>query len=253
MLKRLIASSFFQALIGRAIGCYMLLVGWSARWRRINLETAEAVWKGAGPVIACIWHGRFLLVHSTWAVGRGGQPAKMLISQSREGGVVTHASRMVGADVIRGSAAKRAQEKGGFQAMRDMLRHLESGGCMCLTPDGPRGPRMRASMGPVQLAKLSGAPLMPIAWSIRWRIVLDSWDRLILPLPFSTGAIVYGALVHVARDADAAAMEDARAALEAEMNRIAAEADRAAGAPVIDPAPEASAAQAKRAEAAAQP
>lgn len=234
-MKRLLGSPFMQMLIGRAIGLYMHFVGLTTRWRDVNRAAVERVWAEGGPVIACIWHNRFMLVHKMWGFGPGFQTAKMLISQSREGGVVTHASKTVGADVIRGSSAKGGQSKGGLGALREMLRHLSHNGCICLTPDGPRGPRMRAKMSPIQLAKMSGAPIIALAWSSNRRKTFQSWDRFLLPLPFGRGARVWSEPIRVAKDADEAAMEDARAQLEAELNRISAEADRLAGAPVIEP------------------
>jgi lysophospholipid acyltransferase (LPLAT)-like uncharacterized protein len=236
MPKRLLHSPLLQMLIGRLMGGYMLLVGATTRWRHVDREIVERIWADQGPVIACIWHGRILLVHKGWAIGAGGQPPKMLISQSREGGVVAHASQVVGAPVIRGSSAKAGRRKGGFEALREMLRHLERGGCMCVTPDGPRGPRMRAQLGPIQLAKLSGAPIVCLAWATSARRVFSSWDRFTLPFPFGRGVFVWGGPIAVARDADNAAMEGARLALETEMNRIAAEADRLAGLAPIAPA-----------------
>ena len=237
MLKTLLGNPVFQLLVGKTIGFYMLLVGWTTRWRRVNQAAPEKFWAEGGGLIACTWHGRFMLVHTLWRYDGKVQPAKFLISASREGGVVIHASRTVGADVIRGSAAKGAKRKGGFEAMREMLRHIEQGGIIGLTPDGPRGPRMRAKIGPIQLAKLSGAPMLPLVWSTKNRIVMDSWDRFVLPLPFGPGALVWGEPISVSRDADDAAMETARLALENELLRITAEADRIAGAPAIEPDP----------------
>ena len=237
MFKHALNNSGVQFLIGRLIGLYMHLVGVTTRWRVENRAAAERVWAGGEGVVACIWHGRFMLVHKLWSFKPGVQPAKMLISQSREGGVVTHASRTVGADVIRGSSAKGAKRKGGVEAMRAMTRHVRGGGVMCMTPDGPKGPRMRAKLGPVQLAKLAGAPLFPLAWSTRWRLTMKSWDQFLLPLPFGPGALVWGEPIAIPEHADADAIEAVRLALEAELNRISAEADRLAGAPVIEPAP----------------
>ncbi len=236
-MKQLLGNPVAQFLIGKTIGFYMLLVGWTTRWRRVNQAVPERFWAEGGPVIACIWHGRFMLVHTLWNFSGKTRPAKFLISASREGGVVIHASRTVGADVVRGSAAKGKQSKGGFEAMREMKRQLDAGGIMGLTPDGPKGPRMRAKMGPIQLAKLSGAPLLPMTWSTKHRITMGSWDRFLFPLPFGPGAKVWGNLISVPRDADNDAMEAARAALEAEMLRISAEADRLCGAALIEPAP----------------
>lgn len=241
----MIASPLVQTLLGRLLGAYMLLVGWTTRWRDVGREAAAPFWAGEAPVIVCLWHNRFLLIHATWALGRGRPPAYMLISQSREGGVVATAARTVGAtDVVRGSAAKRGQQKGGFEALRLMLRILKEGGVMAMTPDGPRGPRMRAQMGPIQLAKLSGAAILPLTWSTAWGHAFQSWDRFLLPYPFGPGARLWGQPIRVARDADEAAMEAARLELEQSLNRLAAEADRMLGRPGVlpaEPAPDAAA------------
>jgi hypothetical protein len=238
MLKALLANPVVQFLIGRAIGGYMLLVGVTTRWTRVNRQAIEPFWRGQGALVGCIWHGRFILIHKMWAFGRGVPRAKMLISQSREGGVVAHASRTVGAEVIRGSAAKRGQQKGGVEAMRAMARHIEGGGVIAMTPDGPRGPRMRVKRGPVQLAKLAAAPLVAVTWSTSHRIVFEkSWDKFVLPLPFGRGALIWGnPIAPPAMDATDTEIEAVRLRLEEEMNRIAAEADRIAGVPPILPA-----------------
>ncbi|HEX8901823.1 lysophospholipid acyltransferase family protein [Vitreimonas sp.] len=239
MLKNILGNSIVQFVIGRLIGLYMLLVGVTTRWTRVNQAAIEPFWAGQGKMIACIWHGRFIQVHKLWAFGPGVPRAKMLISQSREGGIVAHASRTVGAEVIRGSSAKRGQQKGGVEAMRQMARHIEDGGIICMTPDGPRGPRMRVKRGPVQLAKLAGAQLVALTWATSNRIVFErSWDKFVLPLPFGRGALIWGNPIDPPPlDASEAEFEAVRLQLEAEMLRIAAEADRLAGIPVVQPAP----------------
>jgi lysophospholipid acyltransferase (LPLAT)-like uncharacterized protein len=238
MLKQLLGNPLVQLLIGRAMGLYMLFVGVTTRWDQVNRQAIEPFFRGDAPLVGCIWHGRFALVHKMWAFGPGIPKAKMLISQSREGGIVSHVSQTVGAEVIRGSAPKGQKRKGGVEAMRAMARHIESGGVICMTPDGPRGPRMRAKLAPVQLAKLAGAQLIGVAWSTRNRKVFSSWDRFILPLPFGRGALVWSdPIPGPGPDADSAEMERLRAKLETEMIRIAAEADRIAGAAMIEPEP----------------
>jgi lysophospholipid acyltransferase (LPLAT)-like uncharacterized protein len=107
-----------------------------------------------------------------------------------------------------------------------------------MTPDGPRGPRMRVKRGPVLLAKIAGAPLLAVTWATTNRIVFDkSWDHFVLPLPFGKGALVWGnPIAPPSPDASDAEIEVVRLALETEMNRIAAEADRLAGVAPIEPA-----------------
>lgn len=239
MLKTLLANPIIQFLIGRAIGGYMLLVGATTRWTRVNEAAAGHFWSGRGRVLLCVWHGRFPLAHKLWKFGPGTTKAKMLISQSREGGIVAHTARTVGADVIRGSAAKRGQSKGGVEATFAMTRHLSEAGMVAVTPDGPRGPRMRARKGPVQVAKLGEAPMLPAAWSTTHRVVFNkSWDHFILPLPFGRGALVWGEPVDPpGPDASDAEIEAVRIKLETELNRVSAEADRLAGVAAIEPAP----------------
>ncbi|MBX3511447.1 MAG: lysophospholipid acyltransferase family protein [Hyphomonadaceae bacterium] len=238
MRKSLLSNPALQFLIGRSIGLYMLFVGATTRWEQVNRAAIEPFLRGESPVVGCIWHGRFTLVHKMWAFGPGIPKAKMLISQSREGGIVAHASLTVGAEVIRGSAPKKdGRAKGGAEALRAMARHIEGGGVICMTPDGPKGPRMRAKKAPVQLAKLAQAPLIAVTWASSRRKLFDSWDRFVLPLPFGRGVLIWSDPIAPPRpDAEDAEIEAVRARLEAEMNRIAAEADRRAGVAVIEPA-----------------
>lgn len=254
--KSLLGNPVLQFLLGRLIGGYMLFVGVTTRWTRVNRAAVEPFWKpGGGGLIGCIWHGRFSLIHKMWAFGPGVPKAKMLISQSREGGIVAHTSLTVGAEVIRGSAGKPGkQSKGGVEAMRQMARYIDGGGVIAMTPDGPRGPRMRVKRGPVLLAKIAGAPLLAVTWATSSRIVFkNSWDQFVLPLPFGKGALIWGnPIAPPSPDADETEVEAVRLALEVEMNRIAAEADRIAGVPPTEPAPARNDLMAEPAEPAAQ-
>jgi lysophospholipid acyltransferase (LPLAT)-like uncharacterized protein len=240
MLKALLGNPIFQFILGRLMGGYLLFVGATTRWTKVNRAAVEPFWlPDSGKVIICIWHGRFPLLHTMWAFGPSVPKARMLISNSREGGIVAHTSHTVGAGVIRGSAGKPGkQSKGGVEAMLSMARYIEGGGAIAMTPDGPRGPRMRAKRGPVHLAKNSGAPLLGVAWATSNRIVFkNSWDQFVLPLPFGKGAQVWAnPILPPASDASEAQIETVRLALEVEMNRVAGEADRIAGVPPIEPA-----------------
>lgn len=230
-------SSFIHRTVGRLVGAYMLFCGWTTRWERVNADGVKRVWASGKPMIACFWHGRITLTHVGWRQSEGAPRTQMLISQSKEGEAITQACQMVGLYVIRGSTDKAHKRKGGVEALRGMLRTLRAGGSVAITPDGPKGPRMRVQIGVIQLAKLSGAPLVSLGWATRGRKVFDSWDNFVLPLPFGRGVYVWGEPIHVPRDADDAAMEGARLALETELTRVAHEADRLAGVSLIAPAP----------------
>ena len=132
---------------------------------------------------------------------------------------------------VRGSSTR-----GGVAALRESLRLLKGGGYVAISPDGPRGPRMRVQPGIIGLARLSGVPIVPLTFAVSRRKVARSWDRFVIALPFGRGVFAWGPPLHVSADAGDAAMEDARRTLEERLNALTAEADRMVGAEPIEPA-----------------
>ena len=119
----------------------------------------------------------------------------------------------IGVPAIRGSAIKakdKAKAKGGATAFRQSLTFLEDGGCVALTPDGPRGPNQVMQEGVVSLARLSGAPVFLFGMAAGGALVLKSWDRTQLPLPFTRGCVVFDGPLCVPPDADEAQSEAIR-------------------------------------------
>lgn len=156
----------------------------------------------------------------------------MLISSHADGRLIAKTVKWHGISTVTGSSSK-----GGTDALRQMVRLLGEGTTVGITPDGPRGPRMRASDGAIALARLSGAPIVPAAAATSGRRVLSTWDRLIVPLPFSRGACVWGDPIAVGRDATAADLEQARLTLEESLIAVSNRADAMVGQAAIAPAP----------------
>jgi len=190
-------------------------------------------------VIALVWHSQFMMLTSAWK--KQYQMPHVLISRSREGNIVTHASHFLGLKTIRGSTKKAAKglsaakAKGGAKASLDIVSALENNGCIVVTPDGPRGPRQRLGDGPLRLAKLTGVPLMPCTFAVKHRKVFNSWDKLILPLPFGRGKIIWGTPVTIPKTATDRDIEHIRQRIESEMNIFLADADRSFGHMPIEP------------------
>jgi lysophospholipid acyltransferase (LPLAT)-like uncharacterized protein len=111
---------------------------------------------------------------------------------------------------------------GGLKGMLEAYRH---GYDLIVVPDGPRGPRYRAKPGVLQLARVTGAPIFPVTCSAAWKCTVPSWDRLIVPLPFSRVRYVAGQPIRVPSDASAAQMEEKRQELENTLTQITSEAD----------------------------
>ena len=241
MFKRLMQSRAVAAALGFLIAAYMALVKYTTRWEVIGFEQVAPIIDGGEGFIAATWHSRFMMLNAAWK--KSYQQPHVLISRSREGEIVARASHFLGIKTIRGSARRpnlkgiKKGDKGGAGAFREMRRAVEDGGCMVITPDGPKGPRQRAGDGPFLLAKHSGAPLISCVFSTRFRKPLNSWDRLNVPFPFGRGRIIWGAPIRVAPDVTAQQLSVLRDAFEGEMNENLASADEAMGHMPITPEP----------------
>ncbi len=181
-----------QAILAWTLAQWMRFCFATIRWTHRNESVAEQIWAEGGGVLCAFWHSRIALAPACWPQDRA-QPAKALISLSRDGQFLARAVDRLGFPAIRGSSANKDyadRAKGGSQALRDGLKQLRIG-ALGVTPDGPRGPVRTMAEGFPLMAKLSGAPVLFIGLSCRPAIRLDSWDRALLPLPFGRGAIVW--------------------------------------------------------------
>lgn len=207
----------------------------TGKYEHVNEAVAQAHWDANTPFIGTFWHNRLFLIIHGW---RSGGKVYTLISRHGDGQLITDVMGHMGVDVVRGSAAsmgKKRKDRGGTAAFLEMISVLKGNASIGFTPDGPKGPRYRAKDGAVMLAKLSGAPILPATYSAKRAIVLDSWDRFMIPLPFSRGVYLWGNPISVPADADDAMLEQKRLELEEEMIRITAEADRMMGRKPIEP------------------
>jgi hypothetical protein len=100
-----------------------------------------------------------------------------------------------------------------------------------VTPDGPQGPRHKVQIGVILLSQKTGCPIVPLAYSSKRRKIFNSWDRFILPFPWTRGVIIYGRPVEVPLKADEVTIARCARQLECELNRITARADAHFGHP----------------------
>lgn len=225
MIKRILQSTPVQAAVAALLAGYVAFCRATTRWERIGLEHVEPVWASGRGAVGCLWHGRLIMSVAVWP--HEAQPRTVLISRSREGDLIARYAAWFRVAAVRGSSrnARKAKQKGGVSAFREMLRHVQAGRVMCITPDGPRGPRMRAGSGAIKLARAAGVACVPVTWSMSRAKVMNSWDRAMAPLPFGKGVIAYGAPITVPEDADAETIAALTAELEARMNALTQDAD----------------------------
>jgi len=152
-----------------------------------------------GPAIYCIWHNRLALCMPAYysyarkRTRRSGIAA--MVSASRDGGFLTAILQCFRVQPVRGSSSRR-----GPQALLELTTWAERDYDLAITPDGPRGPCYVVQDGIMSLAQVTGLPIMPFSYELRWKIRLKSWDRFQIPLPFSACEMQIGQPVRVPRD-----------------------------------------------------
>jgi lysophospholipid acyltransferase (LPLAT)-like uncharacterized protein len=158
-------------------------IHWSLRVDTVGDEPLRALWANRQPVILAFWHDQlFLMVRGYHGLG-----AKVLISASTDGEYIARTMAAMGVGAVRGSSTR-----GGRAAFREMLALAKDPCDLVVTPDGPKGPRHKVKEGVVQLARLTGRPLVPMAFACSRGHRFASWDRFLLPYPFGRGVYAFG-------------------------------------------------------------
>lgn len=206
---------------------YMRLVYATTRWTVIKGAVPQKFWDQDKPFILALWHGRLLMMPYCWNQKKN---IHMLISQHRDGQLIAQTIGHIGIQTIEGSSSK-----GGATALRAMLRALKAGDSIGITPDGPRGPRMRASAGIANVAKISGVPIIPCSVGTTSRKHLKSWDRFCVSFPFSKGTFVWGDPIHVPKKSTKEELATLQITIENALTQVTNEADRLSGHPLIEP------------------
>ena len=168
----------------------LFLRGLGATWRfEATLpEGASDVLERRRAVVIALWHEELLPI--LWQ--HRGLGISAVVSVARDGQYLADAAGRMGYDLIRGSS-----RRGAAQALLGALRALEERRSVAFTPDGPIGPRRVAKAGAVAAAQRAGVPIVPIRAEVAraWRF--RSWDRFVLPKPFSRIRIRYGTPIDV--------------------------------------------------------
>jgi lysophospholipid acyltransferase (LPLAT)-like uncharacterized protein len=167
--------------------------------------------------IAAIWHSRILMFSYLYK----GWHSSILVSRSEDGEIIARILQRQGFETIRGST-----NKGGRRALATLIRRIRDGGSAVIIPDGPQGPRFRVQPGIILLAQKTGVPIYPLSYGARHAKIFSSWDRFMLPRPFTECRVVYGDPVFVPADADERVREACRRRLEDELCKITLSADR---------------------------
>jgi lysophospholipid acyltransferase (LPLAT)-like uncharacterized protein len=189
-------SSKAALLVGRGF-LHVLARTW--RVRVINGDYVRDLRRARNPFIFALWHGHLLPL--LWH--HRGEGVLVLISEHRDGELVARTAESLGYGLIRGSTTRGAE-----RALITLVRELQAGHEVAITPDGPRGPAATFASGALVAAQRSDSFILPVAASAdrAWR--LRSWDRFMIPKPFARVTVAYGAPAKVLATTPRAAAEE---------------------------------------------
>lgn len=199
-----------SAMLGTIAGWTMKLLAMTLRLEVRDLCGISKAEAATPPVIYILWHNRFFIVPYAWnTICASHRKAVTLTSASHDGDMVARAMAVFGLGAVRGSSSRR-----GVAALVGLKKSLKEGNDICLTPDGPRGPRYVIQPGAIKLAESSGAPIIPVhvRFASAWR--LKTWDRFVIPLPFSQVEVTFAEPIRIERGMDNGAFETRRQEIE---------------------------------------
>lgn len=202
-----------------SLGVLILRLLYSTIRLRWNDHTGFTTGTHEKPVVLCFWHNRILGATLVFTrryprTERGG--FTVLTSPSRDGGILAGVAHGLGMNPIRGSSSRR-----GAQALRELIRLVQSGHDVAITPDGPRGPRYSMGPGAILLAQSTGSALVLVHAKFSNAIRLKTWDGFIIPLPFSRICVTADEMIPVPRKLTAEAFEALRLRAETRLKNEA--------------------------------
>ena len=200
------------AVIPRVVWALFSIIGRTWRFEVIAEEGVVPVVFGEepGPEIYCFWHQCVLPCTVYFRRSK----AIILISRSFDGELITRILEMFGFGAVRGSSSRGARE-----GLLGLAHVIESGRTAIFTADGPRGPIYRTKMGPIKLAQMTGAPIGAFHLEPEHAWTMGSWDRFLVPWPFTRIVVSWAQWTRVPADLAAEEFEPKREELNAAIER----------------------------------
>lgn len=155
------------------------------KFNMVNEEPWQQLHQNGETVLLCLWHQHLFGV--TWFDAFRHMHPAVMISLSADGEPFARAGQQAGWKTIRGSSSR-----GGGKALKAMIRHMRKHRLGMHILDGPRGPIGVAKAGVVQIARMTGAHIVPIDVKANRTWTFNSWDRFFLPKPFSRVTVHFG-------------------------------------------------------------
>ncbi len=209
IIKRITKNKLFLKLICFVVFLYIRFIFFTCKKNITGRDNLDKLQEKRQRMIFALWHGHILLIP---CLSKRYAPVTIMASRNRDGDITSSLVKLFGVFSVRGSSSRGAKE-----VALGAVNALKNGSHVCITPDGPRGPGMKAAKGAAAIARFSGCPLIPVGFASSKATILHTWDRFIITHPFSRIAYCFGEPLFVDKNADD---DEITEKLENEMNRM---------------------------------
>jgi lysophospholipid acyltransferase (LPLAT)-like uncharacterized protein len=215
--KETLKNFCYQQFFPRAGLILVNLLSRTYRYCLVGTHNEQQAMDAYGSVVYASWHQRFFPGITFFATR---QPIAIMISQSRDGEMIARVVDILGWQAVRGSSSK-----GGMRALKEIRQLTAKGYRIGHIVDGPQGPFGVVKPGLITIAQFAGAPILPAIVSAQRRWVFNSWDRFMVPKPFSKVFLRFATPIVVPRRLDADAFETLRQDVEKRIKELVIETD----------------------------
>ncbi len=199
LLRGLLYSYLIQEFISLFIFSYMWFVYLSSQKKFIHSEQFLNATNLQKPLIVCCWHNRLMIMPFVAKHANKNYKFMALASSHGDGQFVGRVMAKFGFQNIYGSSknGRKASRGIDLRSLREIIRGLKNNKGLAITPDGPRGPNQKINSEVINIAKLSGAMIIPTSATCSRFIEFNSWDKFKMPLPFAKISFYFGDLIVV--------------------------------------------------------
>ena len=232
LLKKITKSTVFARCFSFLMFLYATLVGKTTKWKYVGLDNFAKI--SNKPVIWIAWHSRATMMPFFWKKVVKNRRMSALVSPHQDGQLIANFLRWYGISPVNGSTNERAR-----QSALELMRDLQNGIDLFISPDGPRGPRMRMKKSPIYFAQKTGAQIVCVCFSSKKAFIAEkAWDKTMIAYPFTEGVFATGKPLEVPANLTDDEVEKYRSELENIANKLSFECDKYAGREPVLPADE---------------
>lgn len=218
MIKKKIKSFFFRYIVPYGGLLLVKLISFTYRLRIVDPDNESDIFQRGGTLIYASWHQRFFPGITFFATRK---PITIMISQSKDGDYIARIVDILGWRPVRGSSSR-----GGIEALQELKSLSLQGYRVGHIVDGPQGPHGVIKAGLLNIAQFAGIPIVPTITSAQNRWVFNSWDRFMVPKPFSRVIIRFGEPIVIDKELSGDAFEEKRLFVERKLKELYEDTDQ---------------------------